>query len=1220
MTHQAGPGPLGTRVTVFCGRSENIGQTTTVIGTARQMAASGLRVLVVTVRNADTWAESYLRNGLGGVPSDGSPPEPAPDTLPPPERWRLPVGDTTVPLWFLTLRDSAATALLPARGEAAGAALYAGFDRVLVDAPVPRTEAQIGALVPLAHTLAACFAPTSWSVDGTAALLGEMERLAGGLPDVVAVGIQTDSRLSEQLRLARDQVRAAFRELGGAGETPYVEIPFDPGQDTARRPSAPPPATEARHGLARLAEVLDHPRPGGVGQVVVVYPQRSRAWAEWIGAQLTAAGVTSAEVPLTEFAGEGPPRGGMLLVVSPTGATPEQTALLARLSHPEMRIVLVDAEPLTHRLGHHEQIDLRTGDEAEAAALLGRVLRLASPAGASAVPFPRLPARHNLPPRDPDFTGHDRLCLELRRGFSAGDPRAWTCLVTGPPGSGKSALAREFCHRFGGAYDIVWRLRASDRAGIERGLGMLAGAAGMPGPPAGPRDVLRRLESPDAGSWLLVYDDADDLAALEDLLPATGPDHHVLLTSRGPAGPGRANVGVPPLTAEESRQLLATAVPGLGEDQADQVGQVVGRTPLNLILAGAWIEVEAEHGEADNRPRADALREASRRLLGEFSGVQEDLLVRHGQAPLHRVMLEVALDGLARSAGGELWAREANGSAGLVWLLECCALLTPTGAELDLLRSPALWGRLAALPGRAPEDTPPGDAHMIDVALWALARQGLLDVRFDHPEHPGRPGSPERRVRQIRRLRELVLERMAPGAREEREREVRAAVADVGAADTALGGRARIDARTRRLTSLSLWADERPGVRRALLDHLAELVDTNERRHLLEALEIARHAADAWKSAPPCMEYLRLHNLSAKANRVLGRFPDATRDALVALRGHRTALGVNHPRALLSADSYGAILRAEGAPAEARIEGHGVVRSLRGVLGPDHPATAQAEHNLALSEGLCGNHRAALELLRGRWARRQALRGPEAVPALLDAMALMHRGLGQNRESFNLLKEVMRHTRGRTSADSLNAEIGLAVSERRLGRPEWALERDRRVLEECRTRFGDGQLRTERCRFSLAADLHAVGGAAEAVAAIRACLGHLEATLGPDHPYSHLCRIRLGVHLRAVDREEALKTGREAMDGMTSRIGPEHPWVVAAGVSLAYTLVGCGQYDEAYDKERAALEVLDDLGLTAHPDHALVARNHAATGALRNPAAGPPVTGHRDIDLELPGL
>ncbi|WP_329177373.1 FxSxx-COOH system tetratricopeptide repeat protein [Streptomyces sp. NBC_01477] len=1245
MTHEADTGPPYTRVTLFHSSTENIGRTTALLHTARWMAAEGRRVLIVETPATVSRTERQLRSLLGAeampppdalfsvVPAAGSPNGRQP-SWPQPVTWAMSLGDEVVELAVLALPDTDLSARLPTYEEAADSTVYAGFDHVLVNAPTAQGTLRIGDLAPLAHAAAVCFAPDSASIGRAAWVARDLRERATGRPvDVIAVGLQVDSGLNEQLRMIRSLVRTAFREPGQEGVVPpYVEIPYDPlflhsvssprdSSGTAQGLRKPVMARQS--GYAQLAEAVIRPQTSVVRRVAIVYPPRHPAWAHWLGAQLSGAGVPSALVPFAQFSGERPDRDGMLLVLSPVGANAEQLGLVSRLSHPNVRIVLVDDEPLPSRIGHHEQIDLRACGEPEAVALVRRAVRLPAPAPArvSSPRFPRLPAVHNLAPRNPGFTGRDDLCEKMRESLAREAGSRRPCALTGPPGIGKSALALEFCHRFGGSYDAVWWLRATDSPDVARGLGRLAERSGRPTQDTDMRDVLDWLGSPDSGSWLLVYDDVTTSAALAELLPAVGEDRHILLTSRQQPLADAAVLEVPALTPMESRSLLLAAVPGLDETRADQVGQIMGREPLTVTLAGAWIDVDAGRREARNQPRADALAEAAEKLVSTFSAGQQDLLARYASVPLSRVMLEATLDELRVTAGGELWARKESGSDSLVWLLECCALLTPSGAELGLLRSRTLWkalsDRFSSPSGSAPWTDPLGDQLMIDVALRTLARHGLLEMHF---------GYPDRAIRQNRALRELVLDRLEPAERKEREREVRAMVAEYALVDPGSGtggrtGAALIDARTRRLMSLKLWDDERPEVRQAVVEHTLRLARSDGRRHWYEALEIGRRAAESWDSSQPSSEYARLHNATAQAHRRLGESSQAGRDALIALRDHRRFLGVSHPRALLSADSYAAILRMEGSFDEARIEERGVLDSMTRVLGPDHRTTQQAEYNLALSEVLCGDYQSALELLQSRYGRRTAIGGQLDGWALglLDTMALAHRGLGHNRESTDLLKQYLRRANDRARDDALSAEIGLAVGERRLGQSKQALERDRRVFGECRTRFGAGYAHTWRCQFSLAADLNAESEHRAAVDEIEACARTLEAVFGDDHPYTQLARVRTGVHRRNLgDHGNALDIGQESLTELARGLGPAHPWVAAAAVAVAGTLVAMRQYDEAEDKESFALLTLDELGLARHPAHALVKGNLGAIALLKGSGGPPDGTPHQDIDVELP--
>ncbi|WP_445399806.1 FxSxx-COOH system tetratricopeptide repeat protein [Streptomyces sp. LE64] len=1228
----------GPRVTLFCSPTENIGQTTTVLNTALVLAEAGRRVLVVDAAvsgGARVGAARYL----GALPDVQRevPPGTLPGTgLPRPTRWSLVTQGAPLSLDVLTTRDASDLADLPVRqrGTAAGRAQLAGYDDVLIDAPVTRTTDDHAVLGPLPHVIAACFTLNSWLIEGAAALARGLRRHASGRVGVLAVGLKADSRTSDQLRIARALIRDSFDPFGDGAGAHYVEFPYDPlytQSDTLavveERDGAPDEGEGLRPGFLQLAAELARSRAVELRRVTLLHTCRHLAWAEWVEAQLEARGIAVRRFGFAAYKGEVPAPGSMLLALSPIGVTPEQADRLATLSHPDVRMVLVDEEPLPRGLGHHEQIVLRRLTEPEALLRLRRGLRL-PPGGERSVAmrrFPRLPARHNLRPRNLGFVGRDEVFERIRAVLDAAERARSHCVLIGAPGVGKSQFALEYCHRFPGEYDVVWWVRADGAGAVRRSLTQLAERLGVPTVGDVPSRVLDHLRSAGAGSWLLVYDDVRDPELLFDtrLLPPSGDGGHVLLTARRSAGlPARHRLDLASFSESESRDLLAGRVRGLTVEHADRISRTVAHVPLLVHLAAAWVEVRASLLTTLNRPRTEAVERAVEEFGDAFLSQQQELLGRHKEVSLSRVMLEVSLRALRDSPAAEAWSHERGDSAVTRWLLECCALLTGPGASLQLLRSAQMQYALAqrtAAPGDAP-DASISDALMVDVALWTTARYGLVEVDFARPERP---------VRQHQVLRDAVLARMGTAERRQREHELRAVVAGFSSAEPQ--GRAGTDfsdQQARQLTALRIWEDPRPEVRRRLIDHLLNLARTRDELRLREVLELGGRAHKHWQEDEPSAEYLRLHQVMAAALRILGEYAEASRHARLALRGYRSTFGVNHPRTLLSADAYGALLRADGHFADALAEGHHVHQRVRELLGPHHPTTAQAEHNLALSESLVGKVASALDRLQGQLNRRRAIGGPDdpAAWSVVVPLAAAQRALGQDREAYDLLKQYVSWQSGATGAripyaELARVETGLAVCERRLGNPTGAWERDDRVLRECLRQLGASNPVTVRTRFGLASDLHALGRQDEALDQSARCLRALDTSMGTDHPYTHLARIRHAVHERGAGRlEAALEGGGHAYRRLEARLGPTHPWTVAAASALAGSLVADEAYEEAEWLEERALDGFEELRMTQHPSRAVVAANLLDTRARLDTGRPAPGVQRADVDLELPGV
>jgi tetratricopeptide (TPR) repeat protein len=509
---------------------------------------------------------------------------------------------------------------------------------------------------------------------------------------------------------------------------------------------------------------------------------------------------------------------------------------------------------------------------------------------------------------------------------------------------------------------------------------------------------------------------------------------------------------------------------------------------------------------------------------------------------------------------------------------------------------------------------------MVDVALWSLARHGLVEVDLDRPERP---------LQQHRVLRELIQDRMGPEALQRRLAELRQVLGTYTPGTGNIGGQPPNAELAGHLSVLEPWNDPQPVVRDWVLLQLQGLMNAGDSVSVEQAVDIGRRAEKVWEQNPESPHYLRLLDLLCYALLVLSEFRESDRYARRALRGQRAVFGLDNPRTLLTSGAYGGILRIQGQFHEARVEERQVVRRLTELLGPHHVATLQTEHNLAITEVLVGAPHHALELLQSQFNRRLSIGGEDDPTAwkLVGALAYCHRALGQNRESFDLLKEFLRRQNRlapgrRPSRPMLHAEANLATTERRLGRLESAFERNSRLLDEFVRYQGNRYLGTLSCRFSLATDLHLLEKHSEATEAAASCLSGLRKLLTDDHPYTHICLMLLSVCKRAEGQlDEALRLGEQARDGLHDRLGTSHPWVCAADIALANTLVELDETDRAKELEQAAQTRYDQLGMTQHPDRELVTRNLAYTLAQQSHDVGPSnVTARRaDVDLEIPG-
>lgn len=320
------------------------------------------------------------------------------------------------------------------------------------------------------------------------------------------------------------------------------------------------------------------------------------------------------------------------------------------------------------------------------------------------------PRVSNLRPPDPGFVDHDALTRRVRAALTREDApdRATAAALWGLGGVGKTALAVEYAHRYGGCYDIVWWLNAESSVELRHGLLGLAAALGVPEQQDAERvvaELWRTLR--DGAPWLLVYDNADADAAPGG---GGGPVHHwpagrghVLFTSArsdwgGLIDPGGC-VEVRPMAPATAERFLRDGAGDPDPDAAREIARLLGGLPLALAHAAAYCRQAAVPLRTYRRLLDDSLD----RVLSRFR-------------PADRVRpVSMTWSLLLARAGEHLPAA--------LDLMRLWAVLAPVGIPRDLLDpSVRLPGGLARLAD---------DPVEFDLAVQRLARYSLVTAEAE---------------------------------------------------------------------------------------------------------------------------------------------------------------------------------------------------------------------------------------------------------------------------------------------------------------------------------------------------------------------------------------------------------------------------------------------------------------------------------------------------------
>jgi tetratricopeptide (TPR) repeat protein len=312
-------------------------------------------------------------------------------------------------------------------------------------------------------------------------------------------------------------------------------------------------------------------------------------------------------------------------------------------------------------------------------------------------------------PRPVFLAGRDGVLADLHAWLSAGDgigPQVMS--LYGLAGTGKTSVALEYAYRHLADLGMVWQLPAEEPTALAAGFDELAAQLGA-------RDLLdvgdpvARVHAALAarrGDWLLIFDNAPGLAALQEFLPPAGQGR-VLITSHDPDWPGQA-MEVPALDLDVAAAYLVTRTSSGDQVAAEELAVELDGLPLALAQACAYMQTTGRSIAG---------------YLALFQQRRAELLAR-GAAPGHPATVAAAL-GLALSRLEE----SDPAAAGLLRMLACCA---PDQIPLNLLLQPRPQLEESLGPEVAPLLLPLLDDPLAaDTAVAALRRYSLIGPLTD---------------------------------------------------------------------------------------------------------------------------------------------------------------------------------------------------------------------------------------------------------------------------------------------------------------------------------------------------------------------------------------------------------------------------------------------------------------------------------------------------------
>jgi len=794
---------------------------------------------------------------------------------------------------------------------------------------------------------------------------------------------------------------------------------------------------------------------------------------------------------------------------------------------------------------------------------------------------------------NPQFVGREAELERLHDLLQAGQIPA----LTGTGGMGKTQLAIEYAHRRRAAYPggVFW-LRMDPPAGIAGQVAALAGPDGLRLPGWEPQALeqnlaaVRRAWDQPAPPRLLIFDNLEDPALLQDWRPKPGSCSRVLITSRYPLWAGRSGVTRLPLgtLARPASQALllgeqaraaARPVAGLLADPGTALAVAavcdeLGDLPLALALAGAYL---ADSGLAVvaylARLRAAGLAHPS--LAAELAEA-----LPTGHAPSIAATFALSYDRLDPAAPVDALAR---------MLLHRAALCAP---------APIPWRLLVRAGGLDPDD---GAAQeQAAAAGQRLAALGLLE-----------PWPAEAVT--LHRLLMAYVRTRAPATDGERAA-LEAALADELAAicdaGYPLAGQAYL-AHGRHLVEPAAARGDTGTAR--LLDGLARLLrlqrDYGAARPLYERALAIREAALGPTHPTTAASLHNLARLLADQGDTAAARPLYER----ALAICEAALGPTHPHTAASLNNLANLLADQGDTAVARPLYERALAICEATRGPTHPDTAQSLHNLAVLLADQGDDAGARPLLERALAIREATLGPTHPDTAisLNNLAILLYTQGDTagaRPLYERALAICEATLGPTHPDTAQSLHNLAVLLADQGDIAGARPLYERALAICEATRGPTHPDTARSLNNLANLLYTQGDTAGARPLYERALAICEAARGPTHPDTARSLNNLAILLADQgDIAGARPLFERALAIREATLGPTHPATGRALWNLG------GLFFDSGDRARA-VALLDRAVAIKHANgDPAAAADAAQVAALRMHLAAPaPVSGAPD--------
>src|SRR5450755_1608167 len=791
-----------------------------------------------------------------------------------------------------------------------------------------------------------------------------------------------------------------------------------------------------------------------------------------------------------------------------------------------------------------------------------------------------LPPVWNVPyPQNPLFTGREELLSQLATALHAGQPTALLQpqAISGLGGIGKTQLALEYAYRYRGDYQAVLWAQADTRENLT--LSYLTIATLLDLPEQGEQESARVITAVKNWfqrntGWLLILDNADELALARDFLPPS-VGGHVLLTTRAQAtGRFARRLEVDTLSTELGALFLlhrggllpidATLDQAKADEQARarEICEELGGLPLALDQAGAYIE-ETQCNLSDYQQRYQTRKT---RLLQRRGGLVAD----HPATVATTWSLAFEKVEHVNPAAADL--------------LRLCAFLAPNAIPEEIITE----GAAHLGPTLEPVASDPTD---LDEAIAALGAYSLM-----------RRNTTEKTLSVHRLVQAIQRESMtAEGEKQWKQRAVQAVnmsypdVQDVKQWDTC-------ERWLPHALVCAAWIEQEPlGMAEAarLLNQAGGYLDGRARYTEAEPLYVRALAINEQQLGPNHPDTANSLNNLALLYDNQGKYEQAKLLYQRALTIYEQQLGPDHPDTASSLNNLALLYDNQGKYEQAKLLYQRALAIREQQLGPDHPGTANSLNNLANLYRDQGKYEQAEPLLKRALAINEQQLGPQHpdTASSLDNLATLYQDQGKYEQAEPLYQRALAIHEQQLGAQHPNTATSLnnlALLYKKQGKYEQTEPLYQRALAIHEQQLGPDHPGTANSLNNLAELYRDQGNYEQAEPLYQRALAIHEQQLGPDHPGTALSLNNLANLYRDQGKyEQAEPLLKRALAIHEQQLGPTHPDTATSINNLALLYENQGKYEQARPLYQRALSIDEGALEPQHPHTQTIRANYA---------------------------